>query len=135
MALTSFVEKWVDESASLTDPSSIAWCSGSRAEYDRLVDEMLRDGTLVVLNQRTHPECVLHRSHPSDVARTEQVTFICTRLREDAGPTNNWMAPEEAKERVGALMRGAMRGRTMYVVPYLMGPFGSPYSRVGVMVT
>src|SRR6478672_9512452 len=96
---------------------------------------MLRDGTLLPLNSRTYPNCYLHRSHPSDVARTEQLTFICTRAKEDAGPTNNWMAPAEAKERLGGLFRGSMRGRTMYVIPYLMGPAGSSMSRVGVMVT
>ena len=135
MALTSFVEKWVDEAASLTEPGRVVWCDGSKVEYDRLIEEMLRDGTLLPLDQRTYPSCYLHRSHPSDVARTEQVTFICSRSREDAGPTNNWMAPDEAKERVGGLFRRSMRGRTMYAIPYLMGPAGSSLSRVGVMVT
>jgi phosphoenolpyruvate carboxykinase (GTP) len=96
---------------------------------------MLADGTLLPLNQKTYPSCYLHRSHPSDVARTEQLTFICTRERDGAGPTNNWIAPVEAKATAGALLRGSMRGRTMYVIPYLMGPAGSPMSRVGLMVT
>ncbi len=135
MTTTSVVEKWVDEAASLLEPSRVLWADGSKGEYDRLVEDMLRDGTLIPLNQRTHPNCYLHRSHPTDVARTEQLTFICTRNRDDAGPTNNWMAPHEAKERLGGLFRGAMRGRTMWVIPYLMGPVGSPMSRVGVMVT
>src|SRR5207247_5696588 len=86
-------------------------------------------------NARTYPSCYLHRSHPSDVARTEQLTFICTREREDAGPTNNWMAPAEAKAKAGEYFKGAMRGRTMYVIPYLMGPAGSAMSRTGIMVT
>src|SRR3989442_1565968 len=135
MTTTRFVEKWVDEAANLTVPSRVVWCDGSDAEYERLIEEMLRDGTLLPLNPRTYPNCYLHRSHPSDVARTEQLTFICTRTRDDAGPTNNWMAPDEAKERVGALYRRSMHGRTMFVIPYLMGPAGSPMSRVGVMVT
>ena len=101
MSLTSQVEKWVDEVAALTGPAKIAWADGSKAEYDRLVDDMLRDGTLLPLNSRTYPNCYLHRSHPSDVARTEQLTFICTPTREEAGPTNNWMAPAEGKERLG----------------------------------
>jgi phosphoenolpyruvate carboxykinase (GTP) len=87
------------------------------------------------MNAHTYPGCYLHRSDPSDVARTEQVTFICTQSQPDAGPTNNWMAPAEAKQRIGEMFRGAMRGRTMYVVPYLMGPAASPYSKVGVEIT
>src|SRR4029450_8249086 len=86
-------------------------------------------------NPKTYPSCYLHRSHPSDVARTEQLTFICSREKDDAGPTNNWMDPREAKLRVGGLFRGSMKGRTMYVIPYLMGPAGSSMSRVGVMVS
>jgi phosphoenolpyruvate carboxykinase (GTP) len=135
MTTTRFVEKWVDEAARLTEPSRVVWCDGSKAEYDGLVEQMLRDGTLLELNPRTHPNCYLHRSHPSDVARTEQLTFICSRSREEAGPTNNWMAPAEAKEQVGGLFRKSMRGRVMYVIPYLMGPACSYMSRVGVMVT
>src|SRR6266542_3385637 len=125
MSTTHFVEKWVDEVAGLTEPGRIVWCDGSKAEYDRLIEQMLGDGTLLALNPRTYPNCYLHRSHPSDVARTEQLTFICTRERQDAGPTNNWMPPDEAKDRVGTLVRRSMRGRTMFVIPYLMGPAGS----------
>jgi phosphoenolpyruvate carboxykinase (GTP) len=135
MSTTGLVEKWVDDTAGLTSPRHVVWCDGSAPEYDRLVDDMLRDGTLLALNPRTYPRCYLHRSHPSDVARTEQLTFICTRTRDDAGPTNNWMAPSEAKERVGGFFRRSMAGRTMFVIPYLMGPAGSSMSRVGVMVT
>src|SRR5204863_7979389 len=119
----------------MTSPSDVVGCDGSKQEYDRLIEAMLRDGTLLALNARTYPHCYLHRSHPQDVARTEQLTFICTREREDAGPTNNWMAPAEAKAKAGALFRGSMHGRTMYAIPYLMGPAGSPMSRVGLMVT
>src|SRR5205814_2323761 len=135
MSVTSVAEQWVDEAAALTQPSRVVWCDGSKAEYDGLIESMLRDGTLIALNPKTYPNCYLHRSHPQDVARTEQLTFICTREREDAGPTNNWMAPAEAKAKAGALFRGSMRGRTMYAIPYLMGPAGSPMSRVGLMVT
>jgi phosphoenolpyruvate carboxykinase (GTP) len=135
MATVTAVEKWVDEITGLTGPARVVWADGSPAEYDRLIEGMLRDGTLLALNPRTHPGCYLHRSHPADVARTERLTFICTRDRDDAGPTNNWMAPADARDRVGRLFRGSMDGRTMWVIPYLMGPEGSPYSRVGVMVT
>ena len=135
MSVTSVVENWVDEAAALTRPSRTVWCDGSKAEYDGLVEAMLRDGTLLPLNSRTYPSCYLHRSHPQDVARTEQLTFICTREREDAGPTNNWMSPADARAKAAPWFRGAMRSRTMYVIPYLMGPAGSAMSRVGVMVT
>ena len=135
MTTTRFVEKWVDEAANLTSPGRVVWCDGSKAEYDRLVEQMLGDGTLLTLNQKTFPGCYLHRSHPSDVARTEQLTFICSREKDDAGPTNNWMAPAEAKDALSGLFRRSMRDRTMYVIPYLMGPAGSPMSRVGVMVS
>jgi phosphoenolpyruvate carboxykinase (GTP) len=135
MSVTSVAEQWADEVARMTRPDRVVWSDGSKAEYDTLVEQMLRDGTLIALNQKTYPNCYLHRSHPSDVARTEQLTFICTRRQEDAGPTNNWMAPAEAREKVGALFRGSMQGRTMWVIPYLMGPPGSPCSRVGIMAT
>jgi phosphoenolpyruvate carboxykinase (GTP) len=135
MSVTSVAEKWVDEAAALTQPSRIVWCDGSKAEYDSLIEAMLRDGTLIGLNQRTYPNCYLHRSHPQDVARTEQLTFICSHDKDDAGPTNNWMAPAEAKQKAGAWFKGSMKGRTMYVIPYLMGPAGSSMSRVGLMVT
>jgi phosphoenolpyruvate carboxykinase (GTP) len=129
------LERWVEESARLTKPSKIVWCDGSEAESQRLTDEMLGDGTFLELNQKTYPRCCLHRSNPNDVARTEGLTFICTRKKDDAGPTNNWMAPSEAKDRVRPLFDGAMKGRTMYVVPYIMGPASSPYSKIGVEIT
>jgi phosphoenolpyruvate carboxykinase (GTP) len=129
------LESWVEESARLTKPSKIVWCDGSEAENDRLTDEMLRDETFVELNQKSYPNCYLHRSNPNDVARTEGLTFICTRKKEDAGPTNNWMAPAEAKDKVRPLFDGSMAGRTMYVMPYIMGPEASPYSKVGVEIT
>jgi len=135
MSATDVAEQWVDEAAGLTQPSRTVWCDGSKAEYDGLIEAMLKDGTLLPLNPRTYPNCYLHRSHPQDVARTEQLTFICTREKDDAGPTNNWMSPADAKARAGEYFRGSMRGRTMYVIPYLMGPAGSPLSRTGIMVT
>ena len=129
------LEKWVEESASLTKPSKIVWCDGTETENERLTDEMLRDGTYTFLNQKTFPRSYLHRSNPNDVARTENLTFICTRRKEDAGPTNNWMAPADAKAKLRPLFDGAMKGRTMYVVPYVMGPATSPYSKIGVEIT
>lgn len=129
------LNEWIEEVARVTQPDRIVWCDGSEREYHALLEQMLGDGTLLRLNERKYPNCYLHRSHPTDVARTEHLTFICTPKPEDAGPTNNWMSPQEARERVGALFRGCMKGRTMYVVPYLMGPPGSPFSEVGVEVT
>ena len=129
------VERWVNQVAAMTRPDRIHWCDGSEEEYQNLIEGMLRDGTLIRLNQKTYPGCYLHRSHPSDVARTEHLTFICTSRKEDVGPTNNWMAPKEARERVGKLFEGSMKGRTMYVVPYIMGPAASPYSKLGVEIT
>ena len=129
------VERWVDEVARTTTPDRVAWCDGSEEEDRRLTEGMLADGTLIRLNEQAAPGSTLHRSHPSDVARTEHLTFISSRNEQDAGPTNNWMAPEAAREKVGPLFKGAMKGRTMYVIPYVMGPLGSPFSKVGVEVT
>jgi phosphoenolpyruvate carboxykinase (GTP) len=126
---------WVEEVARQTEPDRVVWCDGSEEEYRGLVQAMLRDGTLHELDQAAYPGCYLHRSHPSDVARTEHLTFICSDRAEDAGPTNNWMSPADAREKVGRLFDRSMRGRTMYVVPYLMGPHGSPASKVGVEIT
>ena len=135
MSASRIAERWVDSTAAMTQPARTVWCDGSKAEYDSLIEAMLQDGTLLPLDASAYPNCYLHRSHPSDVARTEQLTFICTAERDDAGPTNNWMSPADAKARAGNYFRGAMRGRTMYVIPYLMGPVGSTMSRVGIMVT
>ena len=125
----------MDDVARTTRPDRVVWCDGSEAENARLVEGMLADGTLIALNPERAPGCTLHRSHPSDVARTEHLTFIASRRKEDAGPTNNWMAPADAKAKVGPLFEGVMKGRTMYVVPYVMGPLGSPFSKVGIEVT
>ena len=111
------------------------YCDGSEAEYRRMVDLLLRAGDTFTLNEKTYPNCHLHRSSVNDVARTEHLTFICSRDKDEAGPTNNWMDPDAAKYKVGALFDGAMRGRTMYVVPYIMGPANSPISKVGVEAT
>src|SRR3981081_2859333 len=135
MPMTSSVEEWVDEVSRTTHPDRVVWCDGSDAENDRLIDEMVSDGTLIRLNQDASPNCFLHRSNPQDVARTEHLTFICSEKAEDAGPTNNWMSPAEANERIWPLFDKSMQGRTMYVVPYLMGPANSPYAKVGVELT
>ncbi|HLS80201.1 MAG TPA: phosphoenolpyruvate carboxykinase (GTP) [Steroidobacter sp.] len=129
------LESWVAEVARLTKPDAIHWCSGSDAENSSLIDVMLRSGDLIKLNPATHPNCYLHRSNPSDVARVEHLTYVCTRRREDAGPNNNWMDPAEAHHKLDALFEGSMRGRTMYIIPYCMGPLDSPYSRCGVEIT
>jgi phosphoenolpyruvate carboxykinase (GTP) len=128
-------ERWVDEVSRATRPARVVWCDGSPQEHERLMAAMLADGTLLPLDAREAPGCTLHRSHPTDVARTEHLTFIASRKQDDAGPTNHWMAPEEARRRVWPLFEGAMAGRTMYVVPYVMGPPGSPFSKVGIEVT
>jgi phosphoenolpyruvate carboxykinase (GTP) len=129
------LQDWVDEVAALTQPENIHWCDGSEAEYRQLVDEMCESGTLMPLNEDAYPNCYLHRSDPSDVARVEHLTFICTTNEEDAGPNNLWMNPAEAHKKIDALFEGAMKGRTMYVIPYCMGPIKSPYSRMGVEIT
>ncbi|MCX8055986.1 MAG: phosphoenolpyruvate carboxykinase (GTP) [Ignavibacteria bacterium] len=133
--ITFELNKWVEESAALTKPDKIYWCDGSKEEFERLMEQAIREGIFLPLNQKSYPNCYLHRSHPSDVARTEHLTYVCTQNKDDAGPNNNWMDPKEAKEKVGKLFDGSMKGRTMYVIPYLMGPVGSPYSRVGVEIT
>jgi phosphoenolpyruvate carboxykinase (GTP) len=129
------LEKWVEETAQHTRPQNVHWCDGSEAEYNKMIAAMLASGTLTELNQKAYPNCFLHRSDPSDVARTEHLTFVCTSIKEDAGPNNNWMAPADAKDKVGKLFAGAMKDRTMYVVPYIMGPVTSPYSQIGVEIT
>ena len=132
---TTSAEEWVGEIERFTRPKNVVWCDGSDEENERLIGQMLDDGTLLRLNEEAHPGCYLHRSHPHDVARTEHLTFICAERPEDVGPTNNWMSRADANERVWPLFDGCMTGRTMYVVPYLMGPADSPYSKVGIEVT
>lgn len=129
------LKDWVDEVARFTTPDHIHWCDGSEEENATLIKQMLADGALEALNPQTHPNSYLHRSHPSDVARTEHLTFICSDHQTEAGPTNNWMSPGDARTKVWPLFAGAMKGRTLYVVPYLMGPASSPHSKVGVEIT
>jgi len=129
------LKKWVEECAALTQPDDIVWCDGSEAERERLEGKAFATGELIQLDQEKLPGCVYHRTAVDDVARTEHLTFICTTRREDAGPTNNWMSPEEGYERAGAIFRGSMRGRAMYVIPFSMGPIGSPFSKIGIELT
>ncbi|WP_257386691.1 phosphoenolpyruvate carboxykinase (GTP) [Tahibacter caeni] len=129
------LNRWVDEVARLTQPDRIHWCDGSEAEYQALVELMLDTGDLTELNPATHPNCYLHRSNPSDVARVEHLTFVCPANAEDAGANNHWMAPDEAHRKIDALFAGCMKGRTLYVVPYCMGPIDSPLARCGVEIT
>ncbi|MBA3563179.1 MAG: phosphoenolpyruvate carboxykinase (GTP) [Gammaproteobacteria bacterium] len=126
---------WVDEVARLTRPKNIHWCDGSQKEYDDLVALMLDTGDLMELNRDTNPNCFLHRSDPSDVARVEHLTFVCTSDEKDAGPNNHWMAPADAHRKLDALFDGCMQGRTLYVIPYCMGPIESPFARCGVEIT
>ncbi len=126
---------WVASVAQLTQPDRIHWCDGSDAENAMLTERMLADGTLHRLNAETHPGCTLHRSHPGDVARVEHLTFVCTTHRDDAGPNNHWMSPAEGHAQMDALFAGCMKGRTLYVIPYCMGPIDSPLSRCGVEIT
>jgi phosphoenolpyruvate carboxykinase (GTP) len=127
--------KWVDEMTRLTKPERVVWCDGSEEERQRLTEQAVAEGVLIALSPDKWPGCYLHRSNPNDVARVEQLTFICTPTRDEAGPTNNWMPPVDAYRKLSALFDGSMKGRTLYVVPYVMGPVDSPISKVGVELT
>jgi phosphoenolpyruvate carboxykinase (GTP) len=129
------VSAWVDGVAKLTQPAHIYWCDGSQSEFQSLQRELIASKELLPLNSQSFPGCVLSRSDPSDVARVEHLTFVCTQNKEDAGHNNHWLAPAEAHARMDALFAGCMKGRTLYVVPYCMGPIDSPFSRCGVEIT
>jgi phosphoenolpyruvate carboxykinase (GTP) len=135
MTNSEAVKRWVGEVQAKTNPDAVVWCDGSVDEKEVLTKQAVANGDLMPLNQEKLPGCYLHRSNPSDVARTEHLTFICTPEKDTTGPTNNWMDPGEARDKVGKLFEGSMRGRTMYVVPFVMGPVGSPFSKVGVEIT
>ena len=129
------VRQWVQECVQLCEPDEVIWCDGSAQERDSLLRRGVREGVLIELNQQKLPGCYLHRSNPNDVARSEQLTFICTPSEDMAGPTNNWMEMKSAYAKLRGLFRGCMRGRTMYVVPFVMGPLGCPLAKVGVQLT
>ena len=129
------LQEWVEEMAWLCEPEHVVWIDGSEEEKDALVNQAVSTGEVSLLNQEKLPGCLYHRTAVNDVARTEDLTYICTTLREDAGPTNNWMSPEEGYHRASEIFKGSMKGRTMYVIPFSMGPVGSPFSKVGVELT
>jgi len=129
------LQAWVDEIAKMTQPDKVEWVNGSKEESQRLLDLMVESGSAILLNQEKRPGCYLFRSDASDVARVEDRTYIASRKQEDAGPTNNWVDPEELKTTMRGLYDGCMKGRTMYVIPFSMGPIGSPIAKVGVEIT
>ncbi len=135
MTSNEVLRQWVAEVGELTRPDRIHWCTGSTEENQQLIEAMLDSGAFLELNKKTHPACYLHRSDQDDVARVEHVTFICTSQRDDAGPNNHWMDPAAAKAKMNGLFEGCMQGRTLYVIPYCMGPIDSPLSRCGVEIT
>ena len=126
---------WVDSVAARTKPDNIQWCTGTKAEYQEMIDLMVANGDMDVMNEETFPNCYHHRSSPTDVARVEHLTFVCTDDKEDAGPNNHWMSPADGHAKVDPLFDNCMQGRTLYVIPYCMGPIASPLARCGVEIT
>src|SRR3989338_7714571 len=129
------LETWVKDMAAMCQPEKIVWIDGTEAEKKRLEQEAVLAKELTELNQKKLPGCFYHRTNPNDVARTEHLTFICTPTKDEAGPTNNWMAPKEAYEKAETIFRGAMKGRTMYVIPFVMGSVDSEFKKIGVELT
>src|SRR5438067_4535412 len=129
------VRKWIEECVAMCKPDRVVFCDGTKVERDRLFDQGCKDGIFVKLNQQKWPGCYYHRSNTNDVARSEHLTFICTPSQDMAGPTNYWMDPKQAYTKLRGLFDGCMAGRTMYVVPFVMGPIGSPLAKVGVELT
>src|SRR5690349_3557512 len=129
------VQKWIARSIELCKPREVYWCDGSETQRQELLARAVAENVLIKLNQQKLPNCYLHRSNPNDVARSEHLTFICTPSEDMAGPTNNWMETKAAYAKLRPLFDGCMRGRTMYIVPFVMGPVGSPLAKVGVQVT
>ncbi|NDE85058.1 MAG: phosphoenolpyruvate carboxykinase (GTP) [Verrucomicrobia bacterium] len=130
-----WVKAWVEETAKLTEAEHVFWCDGSEGEKDYLTQQAVKQGVLIPLDSKKWPRCFYHHSNPNDVARVEQCTYVCTRRQKEAGPTNNWMDPKQMRQKLRGYLSGAMKGRTLFVIPYLMGPPGSPLSKVGIELT